>query len=953
MKPLPYLRNIALPALAAAMLMGGSARASIAYGSINNFDTVNDTGHVCHGFEIEIEDCHSTDIGYTYDYNHYGACQITEDNSVPGHPKTLIRWASKKNPDGSWASHTAIPSGPINPTDGHQFTNPSVNFGGEHFGVGYSAPVGAIHYRWLIDDGSGNLINGGNVQVATPVFVYYPPVANFPAQVQAAIQPPEPPEVPVKEFGDPVWVKEIRTTTHNNQKVHLRDLVSDDPEDVDDKNWKNGEPDEVEVEWQLLQTEFSQVDGGLNGKLDGAPEDLDNGDEVVTRRYEFFEYTGPIDAETGEALIDNVGPDDIHGDGIVTIDGVDVDASTVEVVGEYKGAQMAAVDAEGHMDLIDHVSEGEENKAYAPRSLVIQGPYASICTLDGALPAGMQFDQVDGKISGTPTESGEFQFKVTATDFMNPDVEKNYTLRIAAFGAALPPACLLDTAASPAGYGTTTGDGAFDPGQVTTVEALAEPGFRFVNWTDNGQVVSTNSSYSLTLDVNHSLVANFVVDIPQWMIATSTSPANGGTVSGDGLIDDGASATLTATPNAGFSFTNWTENGVVVSSAATYTFTATADRALSANFTALPTYQLTLASNPALGGLATGGGSHLSGSGVTVIATAAPGYVFSRWTKSNGSTASQLPSYTFNLTSNTTLTANFVVIGEQKTITLSSNPGVGGGASGAGVYASGDSATVTATPNLGYEFARWTENGTTVSTSPDYTFTVTGDRTLVARFNEAFIITADWTPADAGSTEMDSLTYKTGENAKASAIPADGWSFLNWTENGVVVSTDPDYQFSVTGNRSIRANFVSDSGPTIITDSIPAEGGTVTGDGIYQSGDPVTVSAIPNQGYAFTGWKENGVLVSSDADFSFNAAGSRVLTASFLAVPEVTLAPSVPGSNTLRLAWPANAAGWSLEESADLIHWTPSTRVPTTNGDNKEVSITPVEPKRYFRLAHP
>ena len=46
--------------------------ASIAYGSINNFDTVNDTSNVCHGFEIELDDIQTTDITYTYDYNHYG-----------------------------------------------------------------------------------------------------------------------------------------------------------------------------------------------------------------------------------------------------------------------------------------------------------------------------------------------------------------------------------------------------------------------------------------------------------------------------------------------------------------------------------------------------------------------------------------------------------------------------------------------------------------------------------------------------------------------------------------------------------------------------------------------------------------------------------------------------------------------------------------------------------------
>lgn len=55
-----------LACLTGTLLAAGSARASIAYGSINNFDTVNDTGHECHGFEIELEDCHSTDSAYIF-----------------------------------------------------------------------------------------------------------------------------------------------------------------------------------------------------------------------------------------------------------------------------------------------------------------------------------------------------------------------------------------------------------------------------------------------------------------------------------------------------------------------------------------------------------------------------------------------------------------------------------------------------------------------------------------------------------------------------------------------------------------------------------------------------------------------------------------------------------------------------------------------------------------------
>lgn len=93
-----------------ALAQSSTVQASQAYGSINNFDTVNDTGSVCHGFEIEIDDARSTDITYTYDYNHYGVPKITQDNTNPAHPKVFVLYQSAKNPDGSWAAYTAIPA---------------------------------------------------------------------------------------------------------------------------------------------------------------------------------------------------------------------------------------------------------------------------------------------------------------------------------------------------------------------------------------------------------------------------------------------------------------------------------------------------------------------------------------------------------------------------------------------------------------------------------------------------------------------------------------------------------------------------------------------------------------------------------------------------------------------------------------------------------------------------
>ena len=573
------------------LLLAGNARASIAYGSINNFDTVNDTGVECHGFEIELEDCHSTDITYTYNYNHYGVPVITEDDSIPAHPKVRIRWESARRADGSWAAFTAIPSGPIAPTDGHRFTDPSVNFGGEHFGVGYTVQPSAVAYHWLIDDGAGSLVRGGAVQVSTPTFTYYPPVPGdlAPAQVQAEIVPPEPPEPPTREFGPAVWVKEIRTTTHNSRPVSLRDLVSDDPDDEHDVNWRNGEPDEVEAEWEILQKDYNKADGGNQAVLVAAPEDLDEGDEVVTRRYEFYEYIGPFDDETGEAMGSSVGPDGVHGEGIKEINGVEVDLSTVAVVGDYKGAQMAAVDVDAAVGLIDHLQAGERDTPYTARRVVVEGALPFTSVRAGDLPLGMDFNEVTGILSGTPAISGEYVLGITAGDGVNPPVEKQYTLTIVEAGVVPDATALVDTRVEPVDAGVTSGDGAYPVGSNATVVAAANPGYVFEAWEDNHQVVSRAFAHSLALEVNHSLVARFRAEPTATNLVTVAAfPAEAGRLSGAGAYAPGSNVTVTATANPGFAFRHWAVGTNEVGRAESLSFPASTPVDLVAHFQLIP-----------------------------------------------------------------------------------------------------------------------------------------------------------------------------------------------------------------------------------------------------------------------------------------------------------------------------------------------------------------------------
>jgi len=49
--------------------------------------------------------------------------------------------------------------------------------------------------------------------------------------------------------------------------------------------------------------------------------------------------------------------------------------------------------------------------------------------------------------------------------------------------------------------------------------------------------------------------------------------------------------------------------------------------------------------------------------------------------------------------------------------------------------------------------------------------------------------------------------YLHGENVTLNAIPVEGYTFINWTENEIIVSTLEDYIFIVDRNRDLVANF--------------------------------------------------------------------------------------------------------------------------------------------------
>ncbi|MHC1694061.1 MAG: leucine-rich repeat protein [Eubacteriales bacterium] len=76
-----------------------------------------------------------------------------------------------------------------------------------------------------------------------------------------------------------------------------------------------------------------------------------------------------------------------------------------------------------------------------------------------------------------------------------------------------------------------------------------------------------------------------------------------------------------------------------------------------------------------------------------------------------------------------------VSILQTPTVTVSANPTQGGSVAGSGIYNEGSSVTINATPDSNYSFINWTEDGSPLTSSASYTFTLgTSDRNLIANY---------------------------------------------------------------------------------------------------------------------------------------------------------------------------------------------------------------------------
>ena len=304
------------------------------------------------------------------------------------------------------------------------------------------------------------------------------------------------------------------------------------------------------------------------------------------------------------------------------------------------------------------------------------------------------------------------------------------------------------------------------------------------------------------------MVGNFVLtNSTEVVIAYADA---GGTVSSaGGTVLTGSAVTNTATASNGFVFANWTTNGVLASVTTPYSFSASTNVALVANFTSTAVSNTVVAYASAGGTVANAGGSFLTGSLVTNTATASNGFAFANWT-TNGAFASSAPTYIFTVVTNEALVANFTNSVVSYEVNVIANPSSEGSVTNvSGTYPMGSFVTDTATANSGFQFVNWTSNGVPESTSPSYTVTVTTNETVVANFAPVdYTVTVTTSPSNGPAANL-SGTFPSGSMVTNTAMANSGYGFVDWTLNGSFVTYSTNYPLTVTANEFLVANFTN------------------------------------------------------------------------------------------------------------------------------------------------
>ena len=382
----------------------------------------------------------------------------------------------------------------------------------------------------------------------------------------------------------------------------------------------------------------------------------------------------------------------------------------------------------------------------------------------------------------------------------------------------------------------------------TEVTAEPDTGYHFEEWSDGVNTANrTDTGVTESIDVT----ATFAINTYTLEYAAGAN----GSVSGDAsqTATHGSDGTeVTAEPDTGYHFVEWSD-GVNTASRTDTGVTENID--VTATF-AINTY--TLEYSAGANGSVSGDTSqtvNYGSDGTEVTAEPDTGYHFVEW--SDGvNTASRTDT---GVTENIDVTATFAI----NTYTLEYSAGANGSVSGdtsQTVNHGSDGTEVTAEPDTGYHFVRWSDGVTTQSRTDK---SVTKNIKVIATF-AINTYSLEYTAGANGSISGDaSQTVNHGsDGSTVTAEPETGYHFVQWSDG---VTTASRTENSVTKSIDVTATFEINA---YTLEYAAGANGSVSGDTsqtVDYGGDGTEVTAEPDTGYHFVQWSD-GVDTASRTD---------------------------------------------------------------------------------------
>ncbi|MBS4028932.1 MAG: InlB B-repeat-containing protein [Ignavibacteriales bacterium] len=391
----------------------------------------------------------------------------------------------------------------------------------------------------------------------------------------------------------------------------------------------------------------------------------------------------------------------------------------------------------------------------------------------------------------------------------------------------------------------------------------ADEGYHFDSlFVDDAFVDSSESFTFMNVSSDHSIYATFAINM-----YSLTVNAENGTVAKNPNQESyahGSEVELTATAATGYAFVNW--SGDASGSDNPLMITMAGNTTITANFSS-NTFTLTVSAENGSVAINPDQTNYVSGTEVTLTASANTGYHFTNW---SGDASGSTNPLTIVMDGDKEIFAHFSI--NTYSLTINAENGSVSANPSENEYEHGSMVELTATAENGYHFVDW--SGDLTGTENPDTLLMNEDKTVTANFAinmYSLTITAEnGTVTKNPSQEL----YAHGTSVELTATPSEGYAFTFWS--GDASGSDNPTSVTMDDDKSVTANFAMNT----FTLTVTSENGNVTVDpdqASYEQGTSVQLTATPFTGYHFVNWSgdlsgnENPDTLVIDSDKSVTA----------------------------------------------------------------------------------